>query len=119
MKTLLWLLLKVAIFFLLFTFALSNRHEAVLHFLPDQALAVPMVVVVLGCFALGAFFGILVMLPRWWQLRRAAWQAQQASAPIAGPASVAVASTQTPAPQHPAELGRHMTDAAITLPYES
>ncbi|MDO4796010.1 MAG: LapA family protein [Brachymonas sp.] len=116
MKTLLWLLLKAAIFFLLFTFALGNRHEAVLYFLPGQALAMPMVVVVLGCFALGVLLGVLVMLPRWWQLRRLARQAQQtAGLPVAVPA----AATQAQAPVHAADLGRHMTDAAISHPYES
>lgn len=115
MKTILWLLLKAAIFFLLFAFALGNRHEAVLYFLPGQALVVPMVVVVLGCFALGVFLGLLVMLPRWWQLRRAVRQAKQAAtAPV-----VETTETVQQAVAHPAELGRHMTDAAITLPYES
>lgn len=115
MKTLLWLLLKAAIFFLLFAFALGNRHEALLYFLPDQALAVPMVVVVLGSFALGAFLGMLVMLPRWWRLRRAAQQVKQAPVSAAEPAGV----RQRHASQYPAELGQRMTDAAITPPYES
>ncbi|MDO4769905.1 MAG: LapA family protein [Brachymonas sp.] len=115
MKTLLWLLLKAAIFFLLFAFALGNRHEALLYFLPDQALAVPMVVVVLGSFALGAFFGILVMLPRWWQLRRAVQQVKQAPASAAEPTGM----PQQHIPRYPAELGQRMTDAAITPPYES
>lgn len=115
MKTLLWLLLKAAIFFLLFAFALGNRHEALLYFLPDQALAVPMVVVVLGSFALGAFFGMLVMLPRWWQLRRAAQQVKPASVSAAKPVGV----RQQHASEYSAELGQRMTDDAITPPYES
>ena len=117
MKTFFWLLLKAAIFFLLFAFAIGNRHEAVLYFLPGQAITVPMVVIVLACFTLGVCLGILVMVPRWWRSRRAAQQAEQHAA-----AAAAVDEAQllphTPAP-HPAELARHMTDPSITIPYES
>ena len=113
MKKFFWLLLKAAIFFLLFAFALGNRHEAMLYFLPGQVLTVPMVVLVLGFFALGAFLGILVMVPRWWRLRCAARKLTEQQAAQA-------ADIQSAAGQdHPAELARHMTDASITIPYES
>lgn len=117
MKTFFWLLLKAAIFFLLFAFAIGNRHEAVLYFLPGQAITVPMVVIVLACFTLGVCSGILVMVPRWWRLRRAAQQAEQHAAASAA-ADEAQLLPHTPAP-HPAELARHMTDPSITIPYES
>ena len=117
MKTIFWLLLKAAIFFLLFAFAIGNRHEAVLYFLPGQALTVPMVVVVLGCFVLGVFVGILVMVPRWWRSRCAARQAEQQVA--SSPAEAADSPAQPSKPSHPAELARHMTDPSITIPYES
>ena len=117
MKTFFWLLLKAAIFFLLFAFAIGNRHEAVLYFLPGQAITVPMVVIVLACFTLGVCSGILVMVPRWWRLRRAAQQGEQHAAASAA-ADEAQLLPHTPAP-HPAELARHMTDPSITIPYES
>ena len=117
MKTFFWLLLKAAIFFLLFAFAIGNRHEAMLYFLPGQAITVPMVVIVLACFTLGVCSGILVMVPRWWRLRRATQQAEQHAAASAA-ADEAQLLRHTPAP-HPAELARHMTDPSITIPYES
>ena len=117
MKTFFWLLLKAAIFFLLFAFAIGNRHEAMLYFLPGQAITVPMVVIVLACFTLGVCSGILVMVPRWWRLRRATQQAEQHAAASAA-ADEAQLLPHTPAP-HPAELARHMTDPSITSPYES
>ena len=118
MKTFFWLLLKAAIFFLLFAFAIGNRHEAVLYFLPGQALTVPMVVVVLGFFALGVFLGILVMVPRWWRSRCAARKVAEQQVPAE--ATVApIAQQAEGAAVHPAELERHMTDSSITIPYES
>ena len=117
MKTFFWLLLKAAIFFLLFAFAIGNRHEAMLYLLPGQAITVPMVVIVLACFTLGVCSGILVMVPRWWRLRRATQQAEQHAAASAA-ADEAQLLPHTPAP-HPAELARHMTDPSITIPYES
>ena len=117
MKTFFWLLFKAAIFFLLFAFAIGNRHEAMLYFLPGQAITVPMVVIVLACFTLGVCLGILVMVPRWWRLRRATQQAEQHAAASAA-ADEAQLLPHTPAP-HPAELARHMTDPSITIPYES
>ena len=115
MKSFFWLLLKAAIFFLLFAFAIGNRHEAVLYFLPGQALTLPMVLVVLGFFAMRVFLGMLVMVPRWWQWRCAARKAAQQQAP-----AVATESASQPdvSVAHPAELARHMTDASITIPYE-
>lgn len=69
MKIFFWLL-KAAVFFILFIFALSNRHDVALHFLVWSSHAVPMMIVVLASFSLGALLGILVMVPRWWRLRK-------------------------------------------------
>ena len=69
MKSFFWLLFKAAIFFLLFAFAMGNRDEVALHFMPGHVVTMPMMAVVLGSFALGVFLGILVMVPRWWRLR--------------------------------------------------
>ena len=60
MKYLIWLL-KAAVFFVFFAFALNNRDEVTLHFLLGYAVALPMAVVVLVSFALGAVLGVLVL----------------------------------------------------------
>ena len=71
MKYLLWLL-KAAIFFTLFAFALNNQHEATLHFFFGTQWRAPLVLVVLAAFALGLALGALGMVPRWWKHRAAA-----------------------------------------------
>ena len=115
MKYLFWLL-KAAIFLLLFAFALNNRHEVTLHFLFGYALTLPVMVIVLGSFAIGAFTGMVEMLPRCWRYKRAATRATQAATV---PATAAENATDAPVPEpaSPAELGRHMTDPSITIPY--
>jgi putative membrane protein len=78
-----WLLqwvLKAAIFFTLFAFALNNQHDAVVHFFFGTAWQAPLVLVVLTAFVLGVAVGVLGMLPRWWKQRLLA---QQASAQLA------------------------------------
>lgn len=75
-----WLLqwvLKAAIFFTLFAFALNNQHDAVVHFFFGTAWQAPLVLVVLAAFLLGVTVGVLGMLPRWWKQRRLAQKAQQ------------------------------------------
>ncbi len=74
MKYLAWLL-KAAIFFTLFAFALNNQHDATVHFFFGTQWRGPLVLVVLAAFALGLFAGVLAMVPRWWQQRRAAARA--------------------------------------------
>jgi lipopolysaccharide assembly protein A len=73
MKWLIWLV-RAAIFFMLFAFALNNMHEARLFWLPGQEWRVPMVFVVLAAFSFGCAFGVLAMVPRWWSQRRVARQ---------------------------------------------
>jgi putative membrane protein len=80
MKYLSWLL-KAAIFFTLFAFALNNQHVATVHFFFGTQWSAPLVLVVLGAFALGVAVGALGMVPRWWQ-HRAAARRSQAAAPI-------------------------------------
>ena len=75
MKQLLRLLkwiLKAAIFFTLFAFALNNQHEAGIHFFFGTEWRAPMVLIVLAAFAIGLAMGVLAMVPRWWRQRRAA-----------------------------------------------
>lgn len=70
MKYLLWLL-KAAIFFTLFAFALNNQQDATVHFFFGTQWRAPMVLVVLAAFAIGIVVGVLGMVPRWWRQRSA------------------------------------------------
>jgi len=71
MKYLIWLL-KAAIFFTLFAFALNNQQDATVHFFFGTQWRAPLVLVVLSAFALGLSIGALGMVPRWLQQRAAA-----------------------------------------------
>jgi putative membrane protein len=70
-------LLKAAIFFTLFAFALNNQQDAVVHFFFGTQWRAPMVLLVLSAFAAGLALGILGMVPRWWKHRAMAKKAQQ------------------------------------------
>ena len=58
MKYLMWLL-KAAIFFTLFAFALNNQQDATVHFFFGTQWRAPLVLVVLAAFALGLSIGAL------------------------------------------------------------
>ena len=78
MKPITWLfkwLLKAAIFFTLFAFALNNQGDVTLRFFFGQQWTAPMVLVVLGAFAAGFAVGVMGMVPRWLRLRQAAHSA--------------------------------------------
>ncbi|WP_432730626.1 LapA family protein [Variovorax sp. W6] len=104
MKYLLWLL-KAAIFFTLFAFALNNQHDATVYFFFGTYWRAPLVLVVLAAFAGGLVVGALGMLPGWWKHRAAAAQAPstgEAAQPSTPPAATtavaaAVAAVATPA----------------------
>jgi lipopolysaccharide assembly protein A len=72
-------LLKAAIFFTLFAFALNNQHTVEVNFFFGTFWRAPLVLVVLAAFALGLAIGALGMVPRWWKHRVAARRAQQAT----------------------------------------
>lgn len=98
MKNLVWLLkwlLKAAIFFTLFAFALNNQQDAVVHFFFSTQWRAPMVLVVLSAFAAGLGLGILGMVPRWWKHRVAAKKSQQ-PAPLAATAEAPRTDPLTP-----------------------
>ena len=86
MKYLAWLL-KAAIFFTLFAFALNNQQDATVHFFFGTEWRAPLVLVVLAAFAAGLAIGALGMVPRWWKQRVAAQR--QLPAPAAAPAPAA------------------------------
>jgi uncharacterized integral membrane protein len=72
MKQILWLLkwiLKAAIFFTLFAFALNNQQDVIVHFFFGTQWRAPQVLVVLSAFAIGVATGALGMLPHWWKNR--------------------------------------------------
>jgi uncharacterized integral membrane protein len=69
-KYLMWLL-KAAIFFTLFAFALNNQQTVAVHFFFGTLWQAPLVLVVLAAFAGGLSLGIFVMMPRWWKKRKA------------------------------------------------
>ena len=86
MQNILWLLrwiLKAAIFFTLFAFALNNQHEVAAHFFFGNEWRAPLIVLFLIAFTAGLFIGVLGMLPRWWRQRKAqqAAMAQLISSP--------------------------------------
>ena len=80
MKYLLWLL-KAAIFFTLFAFALNNQHDATVYFFFGTSWRAPLVLVVLAAFTGGLAVGALGMLPGWWKHRSAAARLPAASRP--------------------------------------
>ncbi|BFO55287.1 MULTISPECIES: LapA family protein [Comamonadaceae] len=97
MKYLLWLL-KAAIFFTLFAFALNNQQDATVHFFFGTRWTAPLVLVVLSAFALGVAVGVLGMVPRWWKHLRAARRAEAAlpPSPASAPASAPSAGSAAP-----------------------
>ncbi|WP_087745366.1 MULTISPECIES: LapA family protein [unclassified Acidovorax] len=96
MKYLLWLL-KAAIFFTLFAFALNNQQDATVHFFFGTQWRAPLVLVVLTAFAAGLAVGVLGMVPRWWKHRRAARRADVSAKLSPTPAAPAPAAPPSPA----------------------
>ena len=94
MNNFVWLLkwiLKAAIFFTLFAFALNNQQDSTVHFFFGTQWRAPLVLVVLSAFTLGVGVGVLGMVPRWWKQRRAA----SAKPPVAGNTATAPAGPPT------------------------
>ena len=71
MRVFVWLI-RAAIFFTLFAFALNNQQEAGIRWFFGQEWRAPMVFIVLAAFALGCAFGVFAMVPAWWRHRRIA-----------------------------------------------
>jgi lipopolysaccharide assembly protein A len=70
LRLLQWLL-KAAVFFTLFAFALNNQQETRVNFFFGTYWPAPTVLVVLCAFGLGVAVGVLGMVPRWWRHRQA------------------------------------------------
>ena len=63
-------ILKAAVFFALFAFALNNQQDATVHLLFGRQWRAPMMLIVLAAFTLGMVVGVLGMLPGWWSRRQ-------------------------------------------------
>ena len=85
MRLFVWLV-RAAVFFTLFAFALNNQHESSIHWFFGQEWRAPMVFIVLAAFGLGCAFGIFAMVPSWWRHRRIA-RREIARAPTAATAA--------------------------------
>lgn len=71
MRILVWLV-RAAVFFTLFAFALNNLQEVSVRWFFSQEWRAPMVFIVLAAFGLGCAFGVVAMVPSWWRHRRMA-----------------------------------------------
>ena len=91
MKYLMWLL-KAAIFFTLFAFALNNQQTVSVNFFFGTVWQAPLVLVVLTAFAGGLVLGVFLMMPRWWKNRSTA--KRRTSSSVAAPMS------EQPSTQH-------------------
>ncbi len=99
MKNIVWLLkwiLKAAIFFTLFAFALNNQQDTVVRFFFGTQWRAPQVLVVLIAFTAGVVVGVLGMLPRWWRQRKAA--AVATPEPSSNSDVLALSTLQSPRP---------------------
>ena len=97
MKNPIWLLkwiLKAAIFFTLFAFALNNQHESSVHFFFGNQWRSPMVLIVLAAFAIGLIVGALGMAPWWWKHRNATLRERLSQAENAQPEKPLVSAAQ-------------------------
>ena len=99
MRTFVWLV-RAAVFFTLFAFALNNLDEAKVKWFFGQEWRAPMVFIVLAAFGLGCAFGIFAMVPSWWRHRRIARRevARAPSPPAPPPVTVSGVESGLPHP---------------------
>ena len=87
LRLLQWLL-KAAVFFTLFAFALNNQQETRVNFFFGTHVSAPTVMVVPAAFAIGLVVGVLGMVPRWWRERQSVKKAPPTSVEITPPTEV-------------------------------
>lgn len=101
MKNLFWLIkwmLKAAIFFTLFAFALNNEQAVTVHFFLGNRWQAPLVLVVLLAFSAGVAVGVLGMIPwRWKQHQQNRQTPQVAESPSSAPSQGGTAPLAQPA----------------------
>ena len=100
MRLLVWLV-RAAVFFALFAFALNNMDDARIKWFFGQEWRAPMVFIVLAAFALGCAFGVFAMVPSWWRHRR---EARRKVTTVPAEPGYAVATAEPPL-QHPPRDG--------------
>jgi uncharacterized integral membrane protein len=102
MRIFVWLI-RAAVFFTLFVFALNNRETSRISLFFGYEWQAPMVFIVLAVFALGVAFGIVAMVPSWWRHRRLArTRTRRADDSVAAPSAMVDANAL---PQHPPRDG--------------
>ncbi len=102
MRTLVWLV-RAAVFFTLFAFALNNQAPSSVRLFFGQEWRAPMVFIVLAAFGLGCAFGIFAMVPSWWRHRRMArTQSRRSGDTVAASGNVAATAV---VPLHPPRDG--------------
>jgi uncharacterized integral membrane protein len=104
MRSLVWLV-RAALFFTLFAFALNNQHEAGIRWFFSHEWRAPMVFIVLAAFTLGVVVGGLAMAPSWWRHRRVARQHQALREDAEMPTSPAPTEPLTPIESDPTRHG--------------
>lgn len=97
MKYLSWLL-KAALFFVVFAFALNNLDDVRVHFFFGNTWDAPLVLVVLAALIVGLVLGALLIMPLWLRARQALKAQQQASANA--PTTQAPSGESTPQPPY-------------------
>lgn len=91
MKYLSWLL-KAAVFFTVFAFALNNQADVRVHFFFGRFWDAPLVLVVLATLAIGVLLGIAVMVPVWLRARKLAKAGSAPANPSSSMTSGSIAS---------------------------
>jgi len=108
MRLLVWLV-RAALFFILFAFALNNQHEVSVRWFFSHEWRAPMVFIVLAAFTLGCVVGGLAMTPSWWRHRRVARKHQRAADEVVDTPVDSLASSSTHSvaldSSHPARHG--------------
>ena len=61
--------IKILILLAFVLLAVSNTQSTAFHYLPGQEISLPLIVLLLGFFVVGAIFGVLAMLGRLLALR--------------------------------------------------
>lgn len=103
MNYLIWLL-KAAIFFTLFAFALNNQQAIAVNFFFGTFWKAPLVLVVLTAFGIGLALGVLLMMPRWWKKRKTRLLSTPES--TTAPSAQNSAKSTSTAPENP-DIPRH------------
>jgi uncharacterized integral membrane protein len=91
MRLFVWIF-RALVLFVLFAFALNNRHDATVHGFFGTVWQAPLVIVILAAFAAGCALGVLAMMPTWWRRVRVAERKAAARGPEATPSTLSAPS---------------------------